>query len=151
MKLNLRKVESLEEALALAPRLDHAAAQFLEQFSDEPYPAGACERFLRRSFGAPQSALFVAEDAGRAWGLCLSGPFTDPLLGTSQPMILVLFVDPSLRHRGIATELVRETEAHFDALGAGTLLARVPHNDDALISMGERSGFVRSWELMEKD
>jgi GNAT superfamily N-acetyltransferase len=151
MKLKLRRVESLEEALALAPRLDQVAAQFLEQFSDETYPSGACERFLRRHFLARECALVLAEDGERAWGACLSGPFVEPLLGTSRPMILVLFVEPELRHRGVATELVKETEALFAARGIRGLLARVPHNDDALISMGERSGFVRSWELMEKE
>jgi hypothetical protein len=32
--------------------------------------------------------------------------------------------------------------------GMRVLAARAGHNDDALISMGERWGFVRAWELM---
>ena len=32
--------------------------------------------------------------------------------------------------------------------GLRTLAARAGHNDDALISMGERWGFVRAWELL---
>ena len=31
------------------------------------------------------------------------------------------------------------------------LWARAAHNDDALISMGERWGFVRAWELMSAE
>jgi hypothetical protein len=31
------------------------------------------------------------------------------------------------------------------------LSARAGHNDDALISMGERWGFVRQWEMMVRE
>jgi GNAT superfamily N-acetyltransferase len=151
MKLRIRRIAELEEALSLAPRLDEHSAEFMAQFSDDPFPAGACERFLRRRFGADESCLVVAEDGGRVWALALSGPFTDPLLGSTMPMILVLHVDASLRHRGVASELVEEIERTLAARGLTTLAARAGHNDDVLISMGERWGFVRSWELMVKE
>jgi ribosomal protein S18 acetylase RimI-like enzyme len=151
MKLRIRRVASLEEALALAPRLDEHSAEFMGQFSDEPFPAGACERFLRRHFETRECALIVAEAESRIWGVALSGPFTDPLLGTTMPMIVVLHVDPSLRHRGVATELVQEIERAMSERGIANLCARAAHNDDALISMGERWGYVRSWELMVKE
>ena len=151
MKLDLRAVASLDEALALAPRLDEHSAEFMAQFSDEPFPRGASERFLRRHFAARETCLVLAERTGKTWGVCLVGPFTDPLLGTTQPMLLVLHVDPSLRHRGVASELVRDAERILAERGCKTLAARAGHNDDALISMGERWGFVRSWELMVKE
>jgi hypothetical protein len=91
MKLALRTVTRLDEALALAPLLDASAAEFHAQCSDDPYPEGASERFLRAHLAHPASVLIVAEEQGappasRAWGVCVTGPFTDPLLGTLQPM-----------------------------------------------------------------
>lgn len=156
MKLQLRHVTSLEQALATAPLLDSSAAEFHAQCSDAPYPAGAAERCLRQHFAASECVLVLAEEEGagpgsRAWGLCLTGPFTDPLLGTTQPMVLVLHVDPSLRHRGVASELIAHADGLLFARGHATLAARAGHNDDALISMGERWGFVRSWELMVRE
>ena len=69
--------------------------------------------------------------------------------------------------RGLFGELLKEvqrvkSEGDFEAAkalvegvsgllrdrGMSTLAARAGHNDDALISMGERWGFVRQWELM---
>jgi ribosomal protein S18 acetylase RimI-like enzyme len=152
MKLRIRRIAALEEALRLAARLDEHSAEFMAQFSDDPFPRGACERFLRRHFEASETCLVVAEDDGaRAWGVALCGPFTDPLLGTTMPMIVVLHVDAALRHRGVATELVQELERVMGERGIANLCARAGHNDDALISMGERWGFVRSWELMVKE
>ena len=60
-------------------------------------------------------------------------------------MILALWVDPDWRHRGLARALVGRVH---DELGAAVIGARAAHNDDALISMGERWGFVRSFEVM---
>jgi ribosomal protein S18 acetylase RimI-like enzyme len=156
MKLALRTVTRLDEALALAPLLDASAAEFHAQCSDDPYPEGASERFLRAHLAHPASVLIVAEEQGappasRAWGVCVTGPFTDPLLGTLQPMVLVLHVDPALRHRGVARELVDQADSLLRSRGYPTLAARAGHNDDALISMGERWGFVRSWELMVRE
>lgn len=153
MKLTLRTLESLEQALELAPALDRHAAEFWTQFSDEAWPAGACERFLRRAFEAPETLVLVAQDAARAepWGVCVTGPFVDPLRGHTTPMVLVLHVDPSLRHRGVAHELIEEATRVLATRGLRRLSARVGHNDDALISMGERWGFVRAWEWMLRE
>lgn len=152
MKLRIRRIAALEEALRLAPRLDEHSAEFMAQFSDDPFPSGACERLLRSRFEARETCLVVAEDdQARAWGVALASPFTDPLLGTTMPMIVVLHVDPALRHRGVGTELVSEIERAMAERGIETLCSRVGHNDDALISMGERWGYVRSWELVVKE
>lgn len=153
MKLSLRHVESLEAALPLAPTLDRYAAEFWREFSDQPWPAGASERFLRRSFAAPETVLVVASDASRAepWAVCLTGPLQDPLRGDSTPTVLVLHVDPSLRRRGVAHELIEEVTRKLAARGHERLAARVAHNDDALISMGERWGFVRAWEWIVRE
>ncbi|NUP97675.1 MAG: hypothetical protein HUU28_16060, partial [Planctomycetaceae bacterium] len=62
MKLQLRQVTRLEEALGLADRIDRSAAEFHAQVSDLPYPAGAAERALRARFAAPETVLVVAED-----------------------------------------------------------------------------------------
>jgi len=148
----LTTVTALAEARTLAGDLDRQAAEFRAQFSDEPYPAGAVARFLERAFAAPETVLVVARDpSGARLGVCLTGPLADPLLGTAMPTVLVLYVAPTWRHRGIAGSLIREARAALAARGLATLSARVGHNDDALISMGERWGFVRHWELMLRE
>jgi ribosomal protein S18 acetylase RimI-like enzyme len=151
MKLNLRTILTLTEALTYSERLELAAAALHAQFSDDALPPETIASFLKRSFGARETLLVAAEADGKAWGLLLTGPFTDPLFGTTAPLVLVLTVDPSLRHRGVASELVHEAEAILKERGLPTLAARAAHNDDALISMGERWGFVRAWELMVKE
>jgi GNAT superfamily N-acetyltransferase len=153
MDPDLRPITAPEEALALAPALDARAAEFLAQFTDEPYPEGATARFLERSFEDPATLLLVAEvgEPGAFAGLCLTGPLVDPLLGTATPTVLILHVETAWRHRGVAGHLIEESRRLLGARGLGQLAGRVGHNDDALISMGERWGFVRQWELMVRE
>lgn len=149
----LRQVLLLEEALTLAPRLDRATAERAREFQDEPVPEGVVRDFLFARFDDPETLLLVAEtEDGRAdLGLCLIGPFVDPLLPTRVPMVLLLHVERDARHRGLARALVEEATRLLAERGYATLAARAGHNDDALISMGERWGFVRHWELMLRE
>ncbi len=154
-----RIVTSLEEALSLAPALDACAEEFAAQFSDDPYPQGASQRFLEAHFEHPATVLVKAEvapggagGAGAPWtGLCLTGPWSDPLLGSHVPLILVLHVQSAWRHRGLGRGLLEEAARLLAERGQAGLSARVGHNDDALISMGERWGFVRNFESMQRD
>lgn len=80
--------------------------------------------------------------------LCLSVPFDDPLLTVRTACIVGLWVNPRLRHRGVARALVGELRRILAQRGVTRIAARTGHTDDALISMGERWGFVRAWELL---
>jgi GNAT superfamily N-acetyltransferase len=153
MNASLRHVTELAEALELAPALEAYAAQAVSEFRDEPLPEGVCRRFFERRFEAEETVLLVAESArGRAdLGVCLSGPFEDPLTAERVPMILIVVTSPDVRHRGLARAMVAEVARLLGARGATRLAARAGHNDDALISMGERWGFVRQWELMVRE
>lgn len=150
MQLELRPIIALAEARALGSRLNAAAAAFQAQYSDEPYPAGSAERFLDRAMGEAETVLLAAFKPGNdvPAGLCLTGAHVEALSGERVPMVLVLSVDPDLRHRGVARALVERARALLAARGLQRLAARALHNDDALISMGERWGFVRAWEWM---
>lgn len=150
MQLELRPITGLDEARVLGPRLDAAAAEFQAQYSDEPFPAGAAERFLARAWHESETLLLAAyKPAGPVpSALCLSGAHVEALSGERVPMILVLHVDVELRHRGVASALVERCRALLGERGHRRLAARALHNDDALISMGERWGFVRAWEWM---
>ena len=150
MRLELSTVDDPEAARRLAPLLQHAAEETGRAYRDDPLPAGAAERFLERASGRPETLLVVAraDEGGEPVALCATGPLEDPLTGETRPVVVALWVDPELRHRGIARALVRETRKRLVARGQADLAARVSYNDDALISMGERWGFVRDWELM---
>ena len=83
--------------------------------------------------------------------MCLVGPLEDPLLESRLPLVLVLYVDSAVRHRGLAGLLVEAASRELADRGIPRLAARAGHNDDALISMGERWGFTRLWELMLRE
>lgn len=149
MKVVFEAVRDLEAALELAPLLDRCAEEQMSEFRDEPLPAGVGERFLRAHLAAPETLLLRARTPeGADLGFVLTGPAPDPLVGEVVPMILLLHVDAGSRHRGIARALVQEASRRLREAGHTTLAARAGHNDDALISMGERWGFVRQWETM---
>ena len=153
MDVILKELETLDDALGLAPEIDRYAEQVMGELRDAPPEAGTGERLLRRVIEAPEGLVLVArsKDDGQRIGMCVTAPLVDPLVGDSMPMIVVLEVDPDFRHRGLAGQLVRAARAELAKLGLSDLGARAGHNDDALISMGERWGFVRAWEFMVRE
>ena len=150
MEVELRRIDSQSEAHSLSARIDAWAAAAFAEHRDTPLPARVGARFVARHFDAPETVLLVAESRPGAadLGLCLVGPFEDPLTAERTPMILVLHVEPKVRHRGLARALLRHAREILVERGFASVAARAAHNDDALISMGERWGFVRQRELM---
>ena len=146
MKFTL--VSDRARALSLAGVLDRAADDAMREFRDAPLAEEVGRRLIERSFDAPESLLLLAEEEGQLAGLLATAPFEDPLTGELVPMIVLLHVETAFRHRGLARALVFEAVRLLGRKGLSRVAARAGHNDDALISMGERWGFVRAWELM---
>ena len=115
-------------------------------------PAEVARRYLER-FGPREAVLVVAEprEVDRPLALAASAPFEDPLTGEVSAVLVLLYTDPSIRQRGVARALAQELRRVLASRGVTELWARAAHNDDALISMGERWGFVRAWELMSAE
>ena len=150
MNLKLRPIEDPDEAQSLAPLVTRAIADSSASFHDDPPAEAAVRSLLERHLVHPEGLLLVAEteDTEGPRALVFTAPFADPLGEATTPLILALWVDPDLRHRGLARAIVGEARRLLEARGFPELAARVSYNDDALISMGERWGFVRSWELV---
>ncbi len=153
MKPALRLVTERGEAGALAPALDAYAAQALAEFRDTPLPEGVCRRFFDKHFDDSQSVLVIAESKRGAanLGVCLTGPFEDPLTAERTPIVLILYVSPDMRHRGLGSALIQQALKELAGRGHAKLAGRAGQNDDALISMGERWGFVRVWDLLLRE
>lgn len=153
MQVQIRQIHLPDDACELAPLIDRCAAEAMAEYRDTPLPPGTGLRFCKESFRAPEAVLLVGEsEPGLAdLGLCVIGPFADPLTGERVPMVLVLWVNPTVRRRGLAKAMVTEARDVLRERGFKSLAARAAHNDDALISMGERSGFTRQWDLMLRE
>ena len=153
MDIQIRPIREFEEALKYAEEIDRFAAESMAEFRDSPLPGGATRRILERHFEVTSCLLLVAESSSTSshLGLCLIAPFEDPLTGELTPVIVVLHVDREIRHCGVARALVKNSIAILRERGHRSLAARAAHNDDALISMGERWGFLRQWEFMVHD
>ena len=153
MDVTLEIHGTLDDALDLVGDLERYALAASAEFRDDPPPPGTGDRLLRRALEAPEGVVLTARESGseQTIGMCLTGPLVDPLVGDSLPMVLVLEVHPDYRHRGLAGAMVRRVRQELAERGYGVLAARAGHNDDALISMGERWGFVRSWEVMVRE
>jgi len=140
-------------ALAFEGLLDQALAESAAALGEERSATLSARRMLQRVAGRPETLVVAAQGELKSApvALCATVPLEDPLGGHALPLIALLWVEPSLRQRGVARALVHETARLLAARGAGVLAARAGHNDDALISMGERWGFVRSWELLTRE
>ena len=154
MNLRLRSVESRREAEDVLPSLVRAVYETIRALREEAGEEEA-ERHARgwiaRAEGEPSALLLVGEDAQRPLAVAATAPFVDPLDGGVRPMLVVLWVDPSIRHRGVARALVAELRRILAARGFRVLTARAGTGDDALLSMGERWGLVRSWEFLSSE
>lgn len=148
MEPTIELVQDRALALAAAEDLERAAQELSAEFRDTPLPEATVRRLVERAFDRPETVLVQARAGERHLGTCLTAPFEDPLTAEVLPMIVLLHVVPEQRHRGLARTLVERALRTLEARGLTELAARAAHNDDALISMGERWGFVRRWELM---
>ena len=147
MEVELRQIEGREEAVALAGRIEECAAAAVAEYRTGALPEGTGVRIAEGHLDAPERVLLVAEsEPGAAdLGLCLTGPFEDPLTGDRLPFVRLLFVQPQLRHRGLSRAMQEEVRAILSERGLDALAGRAPYNDDALTSMGERWGYLRQW------
>jgi GNAT superfamily N-acetyltransferase len=148
MNLRLRTIAARSEAEGVQALLEQA----VREVAGEPdlRPDEVARRTLARLGSAREALLVVAEpkEVARPLALAASAPFEDPLTGAVRALLVLLYTDPSIRQRGVARALVGELRRALAARNVRELWARAAHNDDALISMGERWGFVRAWELM---
>lgn len=151
MNLRLRTIATRAEAEGTLALLEQAVR---EVHGPEPgrAPADLARRYLER-LGPREALLVVAEprEVARPLALAASAPLEDPLTGAVSAVLVLLYTDPSIRQRGVARALTQELRRALAARGVTELWARAAHNDDALISMGERWGFVRAWELMSAE
>ncbi|MGH7150109.1 MAG: GNAT family N-acetyltransferase [Planctomycetota bacterium] len=114
--------------------------------------AAAAERFAREALAGPDALLLLARGPGPVdLGVLFAAGSRNPFLGTSVPFLYALFVRPENRRAGLAAALLSRAEKIYRTRGFGALAAEVPYQDDALISMGERRGYVREREWMAKD
>ena len=151
MNLRLRTIATRPEAEGVQALLEQAVREVRAQ--PDLRPEEVARRYLARLGGARELLLVVAEprEVARPLALAASAPFEDPLTGEVQALLVLLYTDPSIRQRGVARALTAELRRALAARGVKELWARAAHNDDALISMGERWGFVRAWELMSAE
>lgn len=150
MDVILKILEARDDALTLSSDIDQYTREATAEFRDEATPDGIGVRLVREHFDSPHCIFLTATDARteERIGLCVTVPFVDPLVGDAMPMVVVLSVHGDFRHRGLAKQMIGMLHEEFSNRGIRTLAARAGHNDDALISMGERWGFVRSYEVM---
>jgi len=137
----------------LVTDLDRYVSQLTAEWTDRTPGEGPGAALLQRAEGSPAGLLLTAhsndgDGPGARLGYCVVVPWADPLTDLETPFIAALEVDRNYRHRGLARSMVDAVTAEMKRRGHHELAARVGHNDDALISMGERWGFVRSHEVM---
>jgi GNAT superfamily N-acetyltransferase len=152
MDVQLRTHSTLDGTQDLASAIDAYATQVMSEFRDGLTASGVGVSTLERAIAASDGVAITAHNGeGDRLGYCVVVPFPDPLLGDHMPMVVALFTETDYRHRGLAGQMVAAARRDLESRGHMELAARAGHNDDALISMGERWGFVRSWELMVRE
>jgi len=146
MNLSLLSLDRVESLPGLQELL-LAAVQEADFWHTDPH--SAAQLLGDRTYGSGESFLIVAQDDAKAnKGFAVAVPFLDPLSGERRPLLLFLWVESGLRRHGIARAMVLELRRLLKLEGSKGLQARIPHGDDALLSMGERWGLVRQWEIL---
>lgn len=152
MNLDVQQLTDPADLPPLADLAQELVSQALTEERDEGAPAGAGLAVLERALASPCGVLLCARSPeGDPCGLVVIGPLVDPLAGDERPMLQVLWTAPAWRRRGLARGLVERASQLVRERGYTTLSARVGHNDDALLSMGERWGFVRTFETLVRE
>lgn len=154
MKVSLTLHEKPCDWADLIADLDRYVSQLTAEWTDRIPGEGLGVALLGRVVESTAGLLLTAHSSegddlpGTRLGYCVVVPLKDPLTGMETPFIAALEVDRSYRHRGLARSMVDAVTAEMKRRGHPELAARAGHNDDALISMGERWGFVRAHDVM---
>ncbi len=152
MNLSLQEINDPADCEPLASLAQELIEHTMGELREEPVPSG---RGLALLQGVLQSKagviLRTIGSEGETIGLIVTGPMLDPLVGDETPMILLLWTADPYRRRGMSKRLIENAVEILGSRGLHSLAARAGHNDDALISMGERSGFIRSFEVLVRE
>ncbi len=153
MEITLQSHADAAEARSLVPKLDAYIRSALADIRDGEPPPGGGEALLARAFAGPEGVVLSARDpkGGECVGICITTALQDPLTGDDLPALVLLWVDPRWRRRGLARALGERAREELAGRGFQRLAARVESGDDALIAMGERWGFVRVLEWMVRE
>ena len=153
MDISLRIHTDRESSSWLEEDLERLGVQASEEFRDTQIEPGLGKRLLDRAYESPAGLVLTAHPKGtdERIGIFLSVPTQEPLTGELLPFIAILEVNSRYRHRGLARQMVESATGKLRERGFFDLSVRVGHNDDALISMGERWGFIRNWEMMIRE
>lgn len=111
---------------------------------------------LMRSAAEPTALLLVAECVDpdspggataptgyREGAVLLTIPSRDPLLGTEESSLRVLFTIPSMRNRGLASTILQKAESILKARGVKSLRVDAFYGDDAIVGLFERREYER--------
>jgi len=145
----ISQIETLADAMELSEYLDKAATASLAGIEHQAIQPGAALRFFEESLACDETGLWVAREEGALQGICMTGAWVAPISGERMAAVLALYVNADARHQGVSRALVQAALAELRQRGITHLGARVEHNDDARISMGERWGWTRGWEWLD--
>lgn len=108
--------------------------------------------FMQSSLGHPSTVLLIARDAKSEQfaGVMFVAARKDPFIGKEDPYIYLLYTVREFRRLGLAATLIDKGEEILRRRGQKSLSAPAGHNDDAIISLGERRGYLREIEFMSK-
>jgi GNAT superfamily N-acetyltransferase len=146
----VREVARSEEFAGLLPLFREALRSLPTAEEDPPDEEGA-RLAVEAAFGDPALLCLLAEEEGSAAGFLLALPWSDPFLGKKGSEMRLCFVRPHSRRQGVAASLVARAERILAARGVASISLLLPTQDDPLVSIAERHGYVRVREWLEKD
>ncbi|WP_136603714.1 GNAT family N-acetyltransferase [Paenibacillus dokdonensis] len=148
-EIMIRDAEEFEqEAIA------HVMLEAYQQYAfDLPEPRWEEYRNSIRDsvYGSGPHARIVAELDGEIVGsvqlfLSSEAAYGKPEMGLQSPIIRLLAVSPTVRGRGIATDLIKEAARRSVQLGASTLNLHTSDMMASAVQLYERLGFKRAYE-----
>jgi len=149
------QIEELRQADGVGPYLQWVEPAVGEIYPQErgPESGSSARNFLVKSLGQKESVYLLGreEKTGKFAGFLFIARREDSFLATSSPFAYLLFTHPDFRRLGLAASLLVEGEKVLKERGLTKLIAPATHNDDAIISMGERRGYLREREYMVKE
>jgi GNAT superfamily N-acetyltransferase len=106
---------------------------------------------LQEVLGNGTGNAVIAEEDGRPIGFALGVVAPDTSTGDSNGLLLNLWVDPSRRRQGVARGLLQVTEALFRCCGVHKAKLWTPLQNQAVVRLGERCGYVREGVINRKE
>jgi GNAT superfamily N-acetyltransferase len=140
----IRPCQMNEVSVLMERSLATAQAQLMEREARSAglvQVASQVQRMFAQTLSTPGGSCLVAVSGSRIGGYVLLMPAPNSFTGSTEGIVMDIWVDPELRGQGLAGQLLAATEEWGRSVGVGGLMAQVAVQNGPSLRALQKAGY----------